>query len=222
MHGFAISLDSIKFPNNFVLTKSNNLFKSNKTTNFNKKTHFKPTCLCIVQYVGFTDTIRFIRYAPMYWTIHEHLRYTFMIWNFLYTIRYISHNTYRVLYDTDNYGCVSVNQFSSLIGKKSYKFETITTDFGFSSHGKHLPLSQSKNKKISKYWYNGAGECVFVFLPSIATLCIGPLKNFGFNHHANTYYHTPNPKIISSKKIGQNWSLPFPGKINSILPSFSN
>ena len=30
-------LDSIKFPNNFVLKKSNNLFKSNKTTNFNKK-----------------------------------------------------------------------------------------------------------------------------------------------------------------------------------------
>ena len=77
----------------------------------------------------------------------------------------------------------------------------MTTDFGFSSRGKHLPLSQSKKKKISKYRYNGAGKCVFVFLPSIATLCIGPLKNFGFNHHAYTYYHTPNPKIISSKKI---------------------
>ena len=47
-HGLAILLDSIKFPNNFVLKKSNNLFKSNKTTNFNKKTHFKPTYLCIV------------------------------------------------------------------------------------------------------------------------------------------------------------------------------
>ena len=124
--------------------------------------------------------------------------------------------------DKRRYGCVSANQFSSLTGKKSYKFETITTDFGFSSRGKHLPLSQSKKKKISKCWYNRAGECVFVFLPSIATLCIGPLKNFGFNHHAYTYYHTPNPKIISLKKIGQNWSLPFPGKINSILPSFSN
>jgi len=43
-------LDSIKFPNNFVLKKSNNLFKSNKTTNFNKKTYFKPTCLCIILY----------------------------------------------------------------------------------------------------------------------------------------------------------------------------
>ena len=39
-HGLAISLDSIKFPNNFVLTKSNNLFKSNKITNFNKKNPF--------------------------------------------------------------------------------------------------------------------------------------------------------------------------------------
>ena len=72
-HGLAISLDSIKFPNNFALTKSNNLFKSNKTTNFNKKTHFKPTCLCIVRYEQFTGTIRFIQYALMYRMIHEHL-----------------------------------------------------------------------------------------------------------------------------------------------------
>ena len=86
-HGFAISLDSIKFPNNFVLTKSNNLFKSNKTTNFNKKNHFKPICLCIVQYVRFTDMIWFIRYTPMYRTIHEHLWYALTIRNFLYTIR---------------------------------------------------------------------------------------------------------------------------------------
>ena len=91
----AISLYSIKFPNNFILTKSNNLFKSNKITNFNKKTHFKPTCLCIVRYVRFTDTIRFIRYAPMHRTIHEHLQDAFTMWNFLYTIRYVS-------YDTDN------------------------------------------------------------------------------------------------------------------------
>ena len=39
-HGLAISLDSIKFPNNFVLTKSNNLFKPNKTTKFNQKNSF--------------------------------------------------------------------------------------------------------------------------------------------------------------------------------------
>ena len=38
--GLAILLDSIKFPNNFVLKKSNNLFKSNKTTNINKKDSF--------------------------------------------------------------------------------------------------------------------------------------------------------------------------------------
>ena len=56
-HGLAISLDSIKFSNNFVLTKSNNLFKSNRITNFNKKTHFKLTCLCIVRYIRLTDTI---------------------------------------------------------------------------------------------------------------------------------------------------------------------
>ena len=83
-------LDSIKFPNNFVLKKSNNLFKSNKTTNFNKKTHFKPTCLCIVRYVRFIDTIQFIHYTPMYRTIHKHLLYDFTIRNFLYTIRYVS------------------------------------------------------------------------------------------------------------------------------------
>ena len=93
-HGFAISLDSIKFPNNFVLTKSNNLFKSNKTTKFNKKTHFKPTCLCIIRYVRFTDTIQFIQYALMYWTIHKHLRYFLTIRNFFV------HDTIRIAHCT--------------------------------------------------------------------------------------------------------------------------
>ena len=64
------------------------MFKSNKTTNFNKKTQFKLTCLCIVR---FTDTIRFIYYTPMYRTIHKHLLYDFTIQNFLYTIQYVSH-----------------------------------------------------------------------------------------------------------------------------------
>ena len=86
MGGNSWELDSIKFPNNFVLKKSKNLFKSNKTTNFNQKNHFKLACLCIVRYVQFTDTIRFIRYIPMYRTIHKHLLYDFTILNFLYTI----------------------------------------------------------------------------------------------------------------------------------------
>ena len=58
-HGYVILLDLIKCPNNFVLGKSNNLFKSNKTT-----------CLCIVWYIQF---IRFISYALMYRVIYEHL-----------------------------------------------------------------------------------------------------------------------------------------------------
>ena len=39
----------------------------------------------------------------LYRKIHEHLRYADMIQNFLHTIRYISYDTYCVLYDTDNY-----------------------------------------------------------------------------------------------------------------------
>ena len=41
-----------------MLKKSNNLFESNKTTNFHtkkkkkkKKTNFRPTCLCIIRYI---------------------------------------------------------------------------------------------------------------------------------------------------------------------------
>ena len=48
------------------------------------------------------NTIHMIH--TLYRTIHEHLRYADMIWNFLHTIRYVSYDTYRVLYDTDNYG----------------------------------------------------------------------------------------------------------------------
>ena len=40
-HGHVILLDSIKYSNNFVLKKkSNNLYKSNKTTNFNQKNSY--------------------------------------------------------------------------------------------------------------------------------------------------------------------------------------
>ena len=39
----------------------------------------------------------------LYRKIHEHLRYTDMIQNFLHTIRYISYDTYCVSYDIDNY-----------------------------------------------------------------------------------------------------------------------
>ena len=47
------------------------------------------------------DTIHTIH--TLYRTIHEHLRYADMIHNFLHTIRYVSYDTYRVSYDTDNY-----------------------------------------------------------------------------------------------------------------------
>ena len=66
---------------NFTQNKQPNLLKD-----FNKKIHFKPTYLCIVWYVRFTDMIWFIRYASMYQTIYEHLRYALIIRNFLYTI----------------------------------------------------------------------------------------------------------------------------------------
>ena len=47
------------------------------------------------------DTIHTI--CTLYHTIHEHLRYADTIQNFLHTIRYVSYNTYRISYDTDNY-----------------------------------------------------------------------------------------------------------------------
>ena len=53
------------------------------------------------------DTIHTIR--TLYRAIHEHLQYADMIRNFLYTIRYVSYDTYRVSYDTDNYVCSNVN-----------------------------------------------------------------------------------------------------------------
>ena len=66
------------------------MFKSNKTTNFNRKTHFKPTCLCIVRYVRFTDTIC-------------HMIYTYVSNNSqaltirLYDTKLFVHNTIRIV-----------------------------------------------------------------------------------------------------------------------------
>ena len=71
------------------------MLDSNKSTNFNKKSHFKAFV-----YVSY-DTIHMIR--TLYRTIHEHLRYADTIRNFLHTIRYVLYDTYRVSYSTDNY-----------------------------------------------------------------------------------------------------------------------
>ena len=75
------------------------MLDSNKSTNFNKKSHFKEFF-----YVSY-DTYDFMIYTicTLYHTIHEHLRYANTIWNILHTIRYISYDTYRVSYNTDNY-----------------------------------------------------------------------------------------------------------------------
>ena len=53
------------------------------------------------------DTIHTI--CTLYRAIHEHLQYADMIRIFLHTIRYVSYDTYRVSYDTDNYVCSNVN-----------------------------------------------------------------------------------------------------------------
>lgn len=104
-HGYVILLGSIKWSNNFVLKKKfNNLLNSNRNTNFNRekkkkrKTHFNPyvyvlydmkdfmiwynsydTHLCIVWFMSTFDTL---------------LQYI----TFLYTIGYISYETY-ILFD---------------------------------------------------------------------------------------------------------------------------
>ena len=80
------------------------MLDSNKTKNFNKKSHFKAFVYVSYDTYNFTiryDTIHTI--CTLYRTIHEYLRYADMIQNFLHTIRYISYDTYHELYDTDNY-----------------------------------------------------------------------------------------------------------------------
>ena len=47
------------------------------------------------------DMIHTIR--TLYRTIHEHLRYADTIQSVLHMIRFLSYDTYRVSYDTDNY-----------------------------------------------------------------------------------------------------------------------
>ena len=49
------------------------------------------------------NTIHTIRTRHCTITIYEHLRYADTIQNFLHTIQYVSYDTYRVSYDTDNY-----------------------------------------------------------------------------------------------------------------------
>ena len=55
------------------------------------------------------DTIYMIR--TLYRTIHEHLQYADTIHNFLHTIRYISYDTYRISYNTDNYAYTHEHEY---------------------------------------------------------------------------------------------------------------
>ena len=100
----ATLLDLIKFPNNFVLKKSNNLFKSNKTTNFNKKNPILNPHV-YESYVSYNSPIQYHSY-DMYLYIKRFMSTydTFLRYKTFCT-RY---NTYCVSYDTTNYDCDTV------------------------------------------------------------------------------------------------------------------
>ena len=71
----------------------------------------------------------------MYRMIHEHLQYVLMIWNFLYTIRYIS-------YDTDNYVYLYCNNYNNKYNFGNY-LSMAKVFFPIQMHLKHPYLSLS-------------------------------------------------------------------------------
>ena len=60
----------------------------------------------------------------LYRTIHKHLRYADAIQNVLQMIRYVSYDTYRISYDTDNYEyrCIHLNKKLKYINIISVSF----------------------------------------------------------------------------------------------------
>ena len=99
---------------------------------------------------------------------------------------------------------ISINQFPSLTGKTNTGLRQWPLILA-SLHEERIFLFHIQKEKISKYWDNGVGKWVFIFLPSIAILRIGPLKNFGFkfqppcqsNNYPQRKLYQINPKLTS-------------------------
>ena len=99
---------------------------------------------------------------------------------------------------------VFVNQFPSLTGKTNTGLRQWPLILA-SLHAESIFHLHIQKEKISKYWDNGVGKWVFIFLPSIAILRIGPLKNFGFkfqppcqsNNYPQRKLYQINPKLTS-------------------------
>ena len=60
----------------------------------------------------------------MYCTIYKHLQYANTIRNFLHTIWYVSCDTYRVLYNTSNYGIGIKSMFGKELSRNNMILRT--------------------------------------------------------------------------------------------------
>ena len=63
----------------------------------------------------------------LYCTIYEHLQYADTIQNFFYTIRYVSYDTYRVSYDTDNYALNHLLKYNLGLDTRHNQTNTMVT-----------------------------------------------------------------------------------------------
>ena len=81
---------------NFVLNKSNISLDSNKSTNFNKKSHFKAVFYELYNKIDFT-----LRYDSYNINIISYNSWALTIRR--YNTNFFTHDTYHVLYDTNNY-----------------------------------------------------------------------------------------------------------------------
>ena len=103
--------------------------------------------------------------------------------------------------DKRRYEWVSINQFSSLTGKKNTGLRQWPLILA-SLHAESIfPFLCRKRIKYPNTDTTGQVNVFLFFFLSIATLCVGPLKNFGFNHHAYNYYHKRKNNILKENYI---------------------
>ena len=190
------------------------MFKSNKTTNFIKKIHFKPTCLCIVRYVRFTDTIHTIR------TYVSDDSWTLTIRNFLYTIRYVSYDTYRISYNTDNYDYNSIGWHFLVFLIELFRVDIISLSI--------IYVSKKKKEKLTVVQYRAPFFFFFFFNLDIARIVV-PTHETSYSLKIYIYIYiyelyeviTLDVRILSAGIFCTNFLCIFPRAVNKPSQSWT-
>ena len=103
--------------------------------------------------------------------------------------------------DKRRFECVSVNQFSSLTGKRNTGLRKWSLILAFLHAESIFRFLNQKKEKISKYWYNGVGKfLLLIFLVASCNSMHWTIENFWIQPPRLYLLSRPPTQQLSSKK----------------------